>query len=238
MKLTDEETTSQKEKDITELRERVDKLLTKDKQERDQHQTLAEYEAQKYRHQRIELEQQILGKLHQQDKRAEYLRQLEMNLKNSIDGQVKQRDLERQKLQEDNEERRKIAEYEAKMAQQDEELNNLEHNAARRLYDVISMKQKDEYEKKMNANYEVGFVNNPQNDDLLKEYKSLKAQQMPQSSQNSQHNRQIQNEVDERMMQLEETMTKIQIDKENRLRQIEYDYMQSTEQIKTEVKKK
>jgi hypothetical protein len=61
---------------------------------------------------------------------------------------------------------------------------------------------------------------------------------MSQSSQNSKHNQQIQNEVDERMMQLEETMTKIQIDKENKLRQIEYDYMQSTEQIKTEVKKK
>ena len=150
MKLNDEQINDIKQKEMGELRDRISKLLLRDQQVREQSMTIAEQEAQKYKQKQIELEQQILMRLKEQDERSEYLRKLEENLASTIENQKLQKQDEQFRLVEEYEQRKKLVQYEQIMNKQEQDLSKMEKNAALRIHDMISLRQKEDYEKQIN----------------------------------------------------------------------------------------
>ena len=139
-----------KEKEITQLRERVSKLVLRDQQEQEQAQAIVQFETQKYEQNKIDLETKILEKLKEQDERTEYLRQLEQTLKTSITNQEHQRLNDKQRINVEYEERRRLAEYEHKARVQEEDLKNMEHKATQRLLEMMSIREKEDYQRQIN----------------------------------------------------------------------------------------
>ncbi|CAI2387067.1 unnamed protein product [Moneuplotes crassus] len=242
MKLNEEEIKEHRQKEVGELRNRVSKLLLKDKQVREQTQTISEQESRKAQQKQIELEEQILLKLKEQSERTEYLRKLEENLRVTVEKQKEQKCDDQTRLIQEYEERKKIFQYEEIMQKQEKDLSQMEKNAALRIHDIISMRQKEEYERQINQHIENhpfrGLLDKPGMDDTISNRDSISSRPPLSKSSMIFENNQQSEEIDNRMRKLEEEMRNVRVDKERRLKQIESDYAQASEQMKAEISKK
>jgi hypothetical protein len=250
LKLTEQAATEQKEKEISELRERVSRVLLKDKQERLQAEAIAQFEIQKYHEEKENLEKQILQKLQIQDERAEYLRQLEKTLQISVTNQDKQREQDKQRITLEYEERRRLAEYEHKARLQEEEMKSLEHKATQRLLEMISIREKEDYQRQLNIEANYKLKEEEERDKALMEKwrledeerklradLQLREKQRLREQQVFEYDKQ-KIDMQHRLHQLEKEVYVSQLERERKLRQTEEDYMFAANKMKEEIKKK
>lgn len=250
LKLDEEKQAEQKEKEITQIRERVSKLLLKEKHERDQAQAIAEFDIQKYHENKRDLEQQILDKLNEQDQRTEYLRQLEQTLKVAITNQEQQRILDKQRITSEYDERRRLSEYEHKARVQEEQLKNMEHKATQRVLEMIAIREKEDYQRQLNlqANYKV-LEEETRDKAMMEKWKledeerklraelQLREKQRHREHQVFEYDKQ-RLEMQHKLSELEKELYVVQLEKERKLRQAEEDFMFAANKLKQEACKK
>ena len=150
IRVNQEQIAVQKEKELSDLRGNISKLLIRDKQQREQSEVITQNEQALFQTEKSALESQIIQKLREQDERAEYLRQLEGTLKSSINNQEHQRLIDKQRLSYEYSERRRLAEYEHKARLHEEELRKLEHKATQRILEMITIREKEDYQRQLN----------------------------------------------------------------------------------------
>lgn len=250
MKLSEEEIAEQKANEIAELRDRVSKLLLRDQQKREQEEAISQFQAQKYAETKQSLEQQILEKLREQDERTEYLRSLETTLQASIQSQETQRILDKQRITTEYEERRRLSEYEHKARLQEESLKSLEHKATQRLLEMMSIREKEEYQRQLNIEAAQRIKEEEARDKAMlekwrleDEERKLRAELLirekvqQREKQVFEYDRQ-RLDMQHRLHELEKEVYVVQLEKERRLRQAEQDYMFAAQKMKEEVGKK
>ena len=249
-RLNQEQLAEQKEQELNGLRDNISKILIRDKQQREQSKVIAQNELNIFQKEKSLLETQIIQKLREQDERAEYLRQLESTLKSSISNQEHQRQIEKQRLTYEYSERRRLAEYEHKARLHEEELRKLEHKATQRVLEMITIREKEDYQRQISLEVNHRIKEEEARDRALMEKWKLEDEErkLRTEIQISEKNRQREVhlftydrqrvEMEHKLHELEKELYVMQLEKERKLRQIEEDYVQTSNQMKLEMGRK
>ena len=249
-KIDEVEQFNKKEAELSELRNRVSKLLIQDKLQREQSEVISKNLASKANQEKHNLEIEILHKMKDHDERTEYLKQMEQTLKQSIDSFNVQRQNEKQRLHNEYEERQRLADYQHKTQQQEQAIRNMEHQATQRVLEMISIREKEENARQLDfeANQRLkieeardkAMMEKWRLEDDERKLKSemlLREKQKEREIQVFEHDRR-RVEMQHRLHQLEKDVYVMQLERERKLRQTQEEYAVSVHNMQVELRKK